>query len=50
MVSKFDGSMYAKSLRRTRENPTEDKRDDESLDVLGAGLVGISGKVGNVQT
>ena len=29
--------------------PTKDEGDDKGLDVLCAGLVGVSGKVGNVQ-
>ena len=29
---------------------TEDARDDDSLDILCAGLIGVSREVGNVQT
>jgi hypothetical protein len=43
MISKIN-------LRLRRGEPTEDDRDDEGLDVLGARLVGVSREIGNVQT
>lgn len=33
-----------------QENLTEDEGDNDGLHVLSAGLVGISGKVGDVET
>ena len=42
MISKIDVRMYGGEL-------TKNDRDDDGLDVLCAGLVGVSRKVGNVQ-
>ena len=42
MISKIDVRMCGGEL-------TKDDRDDEDLDVLCAGFVGVSRKVGNVQ-
>ncbi len=41
MISKIDMNVH--------RGLTEDDRDDEGLDVLCAGFVGVSRKVGNVQ-
>jgi hypothetical protein len=42
MISKIDVRMYGGEL-------TKNDRDDDGLDVLCAGLVGVSRKVGDVQ-
>jgi hypothetical protein len=43
MISKIDVRMCGGGL-------TKDNRDDDCLDVLCAGFVGVSRKVGNIQT
>ena len=42
MISKID-------VRMCNEELTKDDRDDDGLDVLCAGFVGVSRKIGNVQ-
>jgi hypothetical protein len=42
MISKIDVRIFSREL-------TKDERDDDGLDVLCAGFVGVSRKVGDVQ-
>jgi hypothetical protein len=41
MISKID-------VRNVRRELTKDERDDEGLDVLCAGFVGVSRKIGDI--